>query len=130
MLKRTKDGSTVRKHLEAAARIGDAAAAAELEGPECPEEAAYLVDWFWELWYRSGVGMAGPAPLSHRELDAWARLTRTDPDPLEVWALMQLDAAAMDDSEAPKEEAEPAPRAAEAPAWPAKKRPTINDSAA
>ena len=49
--------------------------------------------WVLELHGRSGVNMAGLNPLSYTTLMDWATLTDVDPDPLEVEALMALDAA-------------------------------------
>jgi hypothetical protein len=124
MLKRAKDGTPVRKHLEAAARMGDASAVEQLAGPECPDSMLYLVGWSYELYARSGVGMGGPAPLSYREIQAWADLTGNDPDFLEVSALIALDRVLLEpDAESEGEKAaEPQPIVrAEAPAWPAKK---------
>lgn len=122
----TKDGSTNRAHLEAAARMGDAQAAADLDGPECPEEAEYLVRAVYELHGRSGVGPGGLAPLSYSELEAYCRLTGFDADALEVDGLMVLDRALLapdagwDDTEATDEG--PAPQQVEARApWPKRK---------
>lgn len=107
--------------------MGDRAALAELKGgPECPEEAEYLVRWAYELHGRSGVGTGGAAPLSFSEVEAWSRLTGSDPDVLEVEALMLLDRALLspdagwDDAEANDEG--PAPQQVEVQApWPKKK---------
>jgi hypothetical protein len=111
--------------MEAAARRGDAKALEQLEPPPCPEGAEYLVGWAYQLWGRSGAGMAGLAPLSHTEIAAWARLTGNDPDPLEVEALIVLDRVLLEPDSAAEQtkEEEPQPIVrVEAPAWPAKKR--------
>ena len=77
--------------LVGAAR-GIAAAIRELEGPPCPDTLEHLKVWAHELHGRSGVGMGGVAPVSHREIEAWARLTHRQPTALEVEALRVLDA--------------------------------------
>jgi hypothetical protein len=126
MSARTKDKSTVRAHLEAAAKLGDVSALAKLEEPECPESMEYLRDWAYGLHGRSGVGTAGLAPPSYREIDAWARLTGNDPDPLEVEALIVLGDALLsegDTGEKDKETDQPAPtEMPPVPVWPTKKR--------
>lgn len=66
------------------------------EGPKCPELVQYLVDWTRALHGRSGVGFGVLAPLSHLELDAWARRMKVNPEPRDVAALMWLDAAMRD----------------------------------
>jgi hypothetical protein len=60
--------------------------------PEEPE-LAYLWRWFCSLndWREQGWGMG---PLSHVEMDAWARLMRIDILPIEVEALRRLDRVA------------------------------------
>lgn len=63
----------------------------ELEGPDLPLEGERLWGWFLELAGRRGVGAMGPAPLTYPDLDAWARLTRREPAPWEIWLLGRLD---------------------------------------
>ena len=46
---------------------------AQLDGPECPREALYLLTWTFRLHGRSGVGMAGYAPLTEETLYRWSR---------------------------------------------------------
>ncbi|MDB4913105.1 MAG: hypothetical protein JWM95_749 [Gemmatimonadetes bacterium] len=67
------------------------AALRELEGPEFPESLDYLWRWFQELHRTRAAGMNGPEPMTHTEIDAWARLTNRTPDALEVDALLMLD---------------------------------------
>lgn len=106
--------------------MGDRQAAAELDGPECPEEAEYLVRWAYELHGRSGVGTGGAAPLSYSEVEAWSRLTGAGPDVLEVEGLMVLDRAMLspdagwDDAGEAEDEAPLPQQEVQAP-WPAKK---------
>jgi len=53
------------------------------------------VEWAYLLRGRSGgIGMAGVAPVSFREIEAWARLMDIgELHPLEVEAIVVLDAA-------------------------------------
>lgn len=112
------DGSTARDHWEVAARRGNPLAIARLTPPEIPESVDYLWGWTMELHGRSGAHMAGLNPLSYATVDAWSRLTHTYPDPLEVHALMALDAVLLG-SEPPTEQ-EPDERVRDD-AWPEKK---------
>ena len=97
MNERVKDGEdkdtefTYGEHLGQLARQGDAKAIAELDGPPFPEELRYVHDWLLQLHGRSGLGFGGIAPLSHQEVEAWARLRDVAPEPHEVEALMVLD---------------------------------------
>lgn len=75
------------------ANKGDERSIAALNGPECPEELKYLVDWCYLLFARSGVSADGVAPLSYTTIEAWSRLSGNEVDPHEVEALMLLDAA-------------------------------------
>lgn len=40
---------------------------------ECPEEVAYLFDYFTQATARRTSGPHGPNPVSHVEVEAWAR---------------------------------------------------------
>lgn len=113
-----EDGIPHRTWLEASAKNGNKEASAELVERECPECMEYLVRWARQLHGRSGVSMSGLLPLSYTTIADWARLTDTDVDPLEVDALMQLDAAMLYPEE-PKEDGEPEVKPT--PAWPTKK---------
>lgn len=91
-----KAGVAQREHLEALLTSGNAAARAKaakmLKGPKCPEEFAYLREWLYQLYGRSGVGgMGDTAPLSWREIHAWAEFHGLRPSPDELDALMLLD---------------------------------------
>lgn len=66
------------------------AAEAEVEA-ECPEPFAHVWDWFYELASRRGAGVAGPNPLTHGDVQAWATMTGRDPTPTEVRLLLRLD---------------------------------------
>lgn len=124
MAARQKDGTTLRDHLEASARAGSNASAAQLVEPDFPDELGYLLVWANALVGRSGAGMAGLAPLSHAEVMAWAALSDTRPEPWEVGALMELDAALRwrepDEEEKPAEKGQAAPAMERA--WPTRKQ--------
>lgn len=79
--------------MELSAARGSAFAIRELEGPEVPECVEYLWDWAVELFGRSGVSMTGAAPLAYSTIAQWAALTGRSVTPLEVEALIRLDAA-------------------------------------
>jgi hypothetical protein len=108
------DGVPQRDTWEAAAARGNVQAQRKLDSAELPDCLAYLWGWFLELYGRSGAGMAGLLPLSYTEVDAWARLTGNDPNPLEVEALMLLDAVMRTDK---RPDPEPVP----VEAWPRKR---------
>jgi hypothetical protein len=109
---------TAFDHWQVAARRGNEAAIAKLTPPELPESVAYLWDWVMELHGRSGAHMAGLNPLSYATLEAWMRLSGYTLDPLEVQALIMLDAALLDRSEPEPDTPEPVVRDD---AWPEKK---------
>jgi len=62
---------------------------------------AHIVEWFAELTATRGitaiVGMGGgdilPDAINHREIEAWAALSRNDPQPWEIQALRAMDTA-------------------------------------
>lgn len=56
-----------------------------------PEVLGHVWDWFPELAARRGAGMAGPNPLTHADVLAWATMTGRDPTPDEVRLLLRLD---------------------------------------
>lgn len=58
-----------------------------------PEVLASVWEDFHELAARRTGGPAGPNPLSHQEVLAWALLTERDPTPWEVRLLLLLDDA-------------------------------------
>lgn len=64
----------------------------EVEGPPAPDALAYLLQWSWELYGRSGIGMHGFAPLSFTTIRDWATLTDRAVEPHEVHALLMIDA--------------------------------------
>jgi hypothetical protein len=116
------DGAAQRATWELAAARGNADARRKLEGPDFPEHMAHLWEWVRDLHGRSGVGMAGLAPLSHQEIEAWQRLTGIVLEPLEVEALIALDGALSGAKIHDEGEAEDVTASAPTPAWPVKKR--------
>ena len=88
------DGHTLREHLLASAKRGSEYAQGVLnELVECPQLMEDYVLWAYQLHGRSGVGMAGVAPLSYTNVEAWMRLMDISLEPYEIDALMVLDAA-------------------------------------
>jgi hypothetical protein len=63
---------------------------AEHEATWPPEQIGYLWDWFSALtdWRQQTMGVG---PLSHLEMEAWARLMRIEISPFEVEVLRMLD---------------------------------------
>jgi hypothetical protein len=90
-----KAGVAQREHLKALATSSNAAvrakAVAMLKSPGCPEEFAYLRDWLYQIYGRSGVGFGDVAPLSWQTVESWARITGNRPTADEVEMLMALD---------------------------------------
>jgi len=105
---RDENGTPYRDHLELKAKRGDAKAIRELEPPcDPPDVLLYLMDWAYELVGRSGATMAGLAPLSYPTVESWARLMDLTLSPLEVRALIALDAVLRHpDTDEPDEEPE------------------------
>lgn len=79
------DGTTLRQHMtQAGVRIED---------PEIPLAAEYLYDWFLELSRARSSSGFGINPISHLEIDAWARLYGISPQPHELQIIAALDDA-------------------------------------
>lgn len=74
---------------------------ASLQGPACPEELEYLLQWARELHGRSGVSLAGFVPLTYETIDAWSRLKQVPVTPAEVDALLLIDAVLLTPVEKP-----------------------------
>lgn len=87
------DGASQRATWELAAQRGNEDARRKLQGPEFPEHMAHIWEWTQELHGRSGMGMAGLAPLSYQTIQAWQALTGVHLSPLEVEALIAVDGA-------------------------------------
>ncbi|MEF2074348.1 phage tail assembly chaperone [Consotaella aegiceratis] len=61
--------------------------------PHVPEAGRLLWQWFGELHEARGYGMVGPDPISHVEIEAWARLRRVQLQPHHVEIVRAMDAA-------------------------------------
>lgn len=126
--KEDEQGTSYRSHLEAAAHQGSVFARKRLEdAPACPEGLSYLKGWAYGLVGRCGYGPDGTAsPLTHTEVESWARLLDLRLEPYEVTALMELDRALRNPGSLEEEEEEPDPLAAVVPlegagGWPTRK---------
>lgn len=87
------DGCSLREHLESLARQRARSGLPPPEGLSdfaCPEAAEHVWCWFLEISRRRSNGF-GANPISYAEVEAWARLTRTQPSALEVEWIMDLD---------------------------------------
>jgi len=90
---RQPDGSPKRAHLESAASQGDAVSAAILAGgPELPDLAAYLWQWFIELSRRRTAGFV-ENPIIYESVLAWSVLTHRVLARWELDAILRLDDA-------------------------------------
>ncbi len=76
-------------------RPAEVVADAEAERVEYPFVLEHVWLWFNELGGRRTGHGAGPNPLSHTEVIAWATLREICPTPEEVQLLMRLDAAVL-----------------------------------
>jgi hypothetical protein len=103
---RQKDGATLRAHLEASARANGRPHHL-LRGRPFPVSLSYLHTWWLELARVRGASMAGIAPITYLDVDAWSRQTDQSPLPHEVDAIIAIDAewrvAVSADDEAPTE---------------------------
>ncbi|MEF2071897.1 phage tail assembly chaperone [Consotaella aegiceratis] len=61
--------------------------------PWVPEAGRLLWAWFGELHAARSYGLAGPNPIGHLEIEAWARLKRVPLQPRHVATLRKMDAA-------------------------------------
>lgn len=80
---------TRREHYQGLARQG--ADVPELHGPDLPEAARYLMEWFGQLHSTRPGGPSGPAPLRYTEIKAWAELTGRKLSWWEVETIKRLD---------------------------------------
>ena len=65
----------------------------EETGPGVPENGEYLWAWFQELSSGRGNNGFGVLPLTWADMDAWARMTGTRPEPWETAILRSMDEA-------------------------------------
>jgi len=112
-------------HLRRQAKHGNKAAIEFFETePVVPDEVRYLLGWLDMLYGRSGAHMSGLNPLTYTTIESWQRsMDIQELSPMEVEALLILDAARMFEytPEADKEEEAPiVPRVY--PQWPTRKQ--------
>lgn len=82
-------GGTVRSHLEKAAKNKHSKYYNSMnDEPELPLELRYLWDWFVAL--NGGKSSEG---ISWVDVEAWSRLTKNEPEPHEVGAILAIDHA-------------------------------------
>ena len=71
--------------------MGIGAAAAELEGPDCPDELVYI----WEIFAGFPRETATKPSVTWSELAAWQAIAGVQLTPFEASCLFALDAAAV-----------------------------------
>jgi hypothetical protein len=85
---------TYRQNLEVAAKKGTPRARAnarkKLDGPAFPHALGYLHEWALDLHRARPGGPKSPARITWPDLHAWAAMTRRNPEPHEVEALLHL----------------------------------------
>jgi hypothetical protein len=91
-----KNGATLREALIQAIATGSKAAAADIEGPEFPLEAAHVWQLFLELHGTRTSNGFGLNPISYTEIDAYNRLYGYDVSPEELYLLKVADSAALE----------------------------------
>jgi hypothetical protein len=62
---------------------------AKLVGPDLPDGAEYLIEWFNDVGPSQYGGM-GPVPLTYTEIHAWVALRRIEIDDWEARLLREL----------------------------------------
>jgi hypothetical protein len=91
----TVDGEqgSIRQNLETAAKNPMGQVDPRIfQGPPLAPALRYLAGWFGELAGSRASGF-GVGPIEYVEIEAWARLTGRNPDPIEVRAIRALDLA-------------------------------------
>lgn len=87
------DADHLNTLIERAERKGDTAKAdkhrGELDGPDMPEGAEYLVQMFYEVGPCEYNGV-GSIPLSFKEIHSWSMLTKNELLPWEATLLKSL----------------------------------------
>lgn len=87
-----ESGITKREHLLSVERQTGKRPAG-LDGPECPAELRYLIEWFIELSVFRRAGFAAPERISPLDIAGYALLTGQWPKRWETQALAKLDIA-------------------------------------
>jgi len=80
----------LREHLQAAYRQ-TGRKPADLDGPPCPPELAYVWSWFCQLSNGRTRGM-GASPITWLDFDAWSRVTGVGLTAFERECITALDA--------------------------------------
>ena len=75
--------------------MGNLVAASELDGPELPEGAEHVWEWFCALSASRGCGSAGPNPITWSEIEAFSRVRGLRLSAWECDCLSALDGAAL-----------------------------------
>lgn len=70
-------------------------AAVTQDKPRVPEAGRLLWSWFVDLHQARRYGMAGANPISHAEIEAYARVNRLPLEPRHVAVLRKMDNAWM-----------------------------------
>ena len=78
-------GVTMRRHLEQVGKAGPNA--------EPPGAAEHVWAWFWELSAARGSNGFAPMPVTHLEIEAWARMVGAELAEWEVRAIRAMDVA-------------------------------------
>lgn len=95
-MQRQEDGKTLREHLQALAAQHERAGLEppeELFGPECPEVARHIWNWWTELHRGRSSNGFGPNPIGAADIAAWERLSLTRLSAMEVDWLFEIDSA-------------------------------------
>lgn len=85
------DGSRLRDHAELI-RKNTGQVPEEYESLKSPEALVHCWYWFLELNRTRTSNGFGQNPISYAEVASWSQLTGVVPEPLEVQAMMMLDA--------------------------------------
>jgi hypothetical protein len=88
------DGTTLRAHAQAIAK-GAGQVPEEYQSLPFPEALSHCWHWFIALSRSRSSNGFGANPISYNEIVSWSDLTGVRPDPIEVQAIISLDAAYM-----------------------------------
>jgi hypothetical protein len=96
LAQREPDGSTLRQHLQAAARARPDCADPLLTATSVPECCSQLWEAYLDLDGSRPVGMAGPGPIPQTELAAWQVNQGVRLNSWELSTLAAMDRAALE----------------------------------
>lgn len=71
----------------------------DLDGPACPPELVYVLEWYGELAAARGSNGFGVSPISFSEIAAWSGLVGVRPTPFEIGVLRHVDACVIADAQ-------------------------------